>query len=491
MKSYKLLFAILLLSYCSNAQMYLDTPSVVQPVQQAGAFGCNHLTVLGNKLIFTSGDLSISVGAEWWSYDGVNTPVMAPEINPGSGNGIRTPQSGNRRFAATLNGVVYFSGINGTNGNEPYKWDGINAPQLIKDIMPGTDNSSPAEFIICANSVFFTADSSLSNRHLYKYNPLTNQTEAVHRNVNSYARLGSYNNRLYIQNTLGSVIQEYDPQTNQITSLPISPAQYDNFLTYGAKLYFTGVNPSLQQSAIYSYDGTSVTAIQSTFNIILNTNHRAHEKQIIAHNGKIYFWRSDNGNRFLYAYDTASSQVNKASGIGQYSSNICSFLFEAGNNIYYNDAKMLVRYNGSKVDTVLPFKLEAYSMALHNNNIYLAAIGYGLDTYKLYQLNDTLVPGTPPGASIQSINFKGDIQLYPNPTNGNTHLKVRLDNTTSLSALVKDITGRTVYKTTPALYSSGQSEIELPVKDLPAGTYVVSLVNSYGTILWSGKLLRQ
>lgn len=83
------------------------------------------------------------------------------------------------------------------------------------------------------------------------------------------------------------------------------------------------------------------------------------------------------------------------------------------------------------------------------------------------------------------------VAIYPNPTNGNTYLKISLDNATSLTVLVKDITGKTVYKTLPALYSSGQTEIQLPVKNLPAGTYVVSLLNSSGNILWSGKLLRQ
>lgn len=83
------------------------------------------------------------------------------------------------------------------------------------------------------------------------------------------------------------------------------------------------------------------------------------------------------------------------------------------------------------------------------------------------------------------------VTIYPNPTNGNTYLKVILGDATSLTALVKDITGKTVHKTPLALYSSGQTEIELPVKDLPVGTYVVSLANNNGKILWSGKLLRQ
>ena len=208
---------------------------------------------------------------------------------------------------------------------------------------------------------------------------------------------------------------------------------------------------------------------------------------ILAAHGRIYFWL----NATLSYYDTTNGQVASAPGLKPLSGSTRFFHLEHQNKIYFNDGKMLVRYDGTKADTMLPFNFGSYGMTVFNNDIYVAGVGYGLDTFMLYKLNDTLVPGTPPGVSIQSINFKGDIQLYPNPTSGNTNLKIRLDNATSLTAMVNDITGKTVYKTTPALYSSGQSEIELPVKDLPAGTYVVSLVNSYGTILWSGKLMRQ
>jgi len=487
MKSYKLLFAILLLSYCCNAQMYLDTPSVVQPVQQAKIMPWYHYHILNNKLVFTASKRDGSTGTEWWQYDGTNVS-LSPETNPGSGRGVVMWDAAvyYKRIAAVINGNLYYSGYNTTYGEELFKWDGTsNSPAIVKDFVTGIAVSTPREFTVINNKLYFMADSSQPMTNVYEYDPVTNKTATIRININRYGTLASHDDKLIIM-TKNSNNVEFNTVTRQFKNF--QGGTLDNFTSYGSKLYFTSTGA---QSYLLAYDNNNSNAIASATGLqaVINTMLPSHEpkKSILAAHGRVYFWLND---RLSY-YDTMNGQVASIPGMKTFSGGARFFHIEHQNKIYFNDEKMLIRYDGTKADTILPFDFNAYGMMAFNNDVYVAAVGYGVDTYMLYKLNDTLVPGTPPGVSIQSINFKGDILLYPNPTRGNTHLKIKLDNATSLTAMVNDITGKTVYKTTPALYSSGQSEIELPVKDLPAGTYVVSLVNSYGTILWSGKLLRQ
>ena len=47
-----------------------------------------------------------------------------------------------------FNNELYFEANDGTNGNELWKYDGVNAPSMIADIYPGSGSSGPSHFMV-------------------------------------------------------------------------------------------------------------------------------------------------------------------------------------------------------------------------------------------------------------------------------------------------------------------------------------------------------
>ena len=492
MKAYKLVIVALLSSFCCNAQIYIASPSLILPVTQANIYLGHHMYRLGTNLILIGVKKDGTTGAEWLSYDGNNTLIAAPEITPGSGNGIKTPVFAQKNFGAILNGVIYFSGVDYTSGNEVFKWDGINPPQLVKDIMSGTTDASPSGFTTADNKLYFTADStSFGTRNVYEYDPITNSITTIKKNVTLQANIATHNNMLYIQQGGSNILQEYNPLTKQFKNISTPGNSNNNFLGYGSKLFYTS---NVSGRHLNYYDGNSSNTISASIGIEVETGsaEASHlsKKTIIAYNGKIYFWRTVNSVRNLYYYDTTTNLIQQAPGLNPFTATQHFFFLEHQNKIYYNEGSMLVRYDGTKADTMLPFNFRPSNLEVFNNEIYLSAQYPSDDTNLLFRFKDTLVPYTPP-STIQAVTFNADVTLYPNPADSSATISIDLPVANTLTAVVTDITGKTVYKTKSVLYSTGKSEIPLLLHNLSPGNYIVSLKDISGNMLWSGKLVHQ
>jgi hypothetical protein len=87
--------------------------------------------------------------------------------------------------------------------------------------------------------------------------------------------------------------------------------------------------------------------------------------------------------------------------------------------------------------------------------------------------------------------FLGSFSLYPNPTAGTTQIDLDLKQQQSLSVIITDITGKTVYSINSKTYHAGKNKIELDARSLAAGTYICRLANEYGNTVWSGKMVRE
>ncbi|MDT9313919.1 ELWxxDGT repeat protein, partial [Limnospira sp. Paracas R14] len=75
--------------------------------------------------------------------------VLLKDINPGTGN------SSPSNFTV-VNDTLYFTANDGTNGTELWKSDGTQAGTvLLKDINPGTGNSSPSNFTVVNDTLYF------------------------------------------------------------------------------------------------------------------------------------------------------------------------------------------------------------------------------------------------------------------------------------------------------------------------------------------------
>jgi hypothetical protein len=104
------------------------------------------------------------------------------------------------------------------------------------------------------------------------------------------------------------------------------------------------------------------------------------------------------------------------------------------------------------------------------NNIYL-------DDINLYTgaPSDNLVLG------VNEISELQGIELYPNPTDGDIHLRYFSEVDAKLNVSITDISGKEVNKNT-ILSKSGTNLIVLPTEGLSSGTYFIKLGNSNQTL---------
>ena len=113
----------------------------------------NLLTVFNNELYFRAYD--DTNGDELWKYDGVNAPSMVADIIPGISGSL--PQ-----YLTVFNNVLYFSAYGGTTGLELWKYDGTNAPSIVADIQPGVGSSSPSYLTVFNNELYFEPTTDLT-----------------------------------------------------------------------------------------------------------------------------------------------------------------------------------------------------------------------------------------------------------------------------------------------------------------------------------------
>jgi ELWxxDGT repeat protein len=126
-------------------------------VNESGSFPAD-LTNVNGTLFFSANDGTN--GVELWKSDGTaGGTVMIKDINPGAASGVL------QQFfvipMATLNGKVFFRATEGTNGFEFWKSDGTAAGTvLVKDIAPGSASSLPGYTyadVLSGGNVFFIA----------------------------------------------------------------------------------------------------------------------------------------------------------------------------------------------------------------------------------------------------------------------------------------------------------------------------------------------
>ncbi len=173
-----------------------------------------------------------------------------------------------------LDGIVYFSTQSSDTGFELWRSDGTQAgTYLIKDIMPGNSSSSPRNFTIVGNSVFFSAAditiNGIARESLWK----TNGTEAGTVRVKSFnfennytiTDFASYQQKLYFR-TLGELWRSDGSEAGTGLFWDIYPGEFHSFPSgfteFQGELYFAAYNP-LTDSGLFKTDGITVTQLTS------------------------------------------------------------------------------------------------------------------------------------------------------------------------------------------------------------------------------------
>lgn len=155
----------------------------INPLSYSG--GMNGATFAWGENLYFGGDNG-STGSELWKSDGTTAgTVMVKEINPGSTSGIYN--AGNPNYFCPMNGKLYFSANTVANGTELWVTDGTNAGTvMVKDINPGTGNSSPFKLTAIGNTVYFRATDGTNGTELWKSDGTSGGTVMV-KDINSAA----------------------------------------------------------------------------------------------------------------------------------------------------------------------------------------------------------------------------------------------------------------------------------------------------------------
>jgi ELWxxDGT repeat protein len=138
-------------------------------------------TELNDKLLFSAND-GVD-GRELWVSDGTSAGTkLVKDINPGSDSSLNSYSGA--KFTE-LNDKLLFTADDGVNGRELWVTDGTSAgTKLVKDINPSSfegyygetypDSSSPRDFTVFNNKLYFVADDGVNGRELW----ITDGTES-------------------------------------------------------------------------------------------------------------------------------------------------------------------------------------------------------------------------------------------------------------------------------------------------------------------------
>jgi ELWxxDGT repeat protein len=333
---------------------------------------------------------------------------LVKDINPGTNNS----SAGN---LAAINGKIFFKADDGIHGSEFWITDGIEANTfLFKDINPGTGSSNPSGFVRIGNTIYFIADDGVHGSELWK----TNGTEA------------------------GTVmVKDINPGTGGSTSA--------SFINMGGKLFFVATDGAHGRE-LWKTDGTEAGTVMVKD---INTNNtgsnfpgnNGYPASLTIMNGVLYFTATEGiDKQALWKTDgtEAGTVLIKYVTINQIK-NINNTLFFSGTGDPVNS---LWKSDGTVDGTVMLKTTGALSLLTDVNGVAMFySLAGGLTNVKIWK-SDGTVDGT---EAIKTINVTGGVIGYfinvngtlffvaPHPTGGTEIWKS--DGTEAGTTIVKDI----------------------------------------------------
>jgi ELWxxDGT repeat protein len=208
-----------------------------------------HFT-LYNGLLYFNACGTPGQGSELWRYDGTGMPEEAARIYPDSGS---SPE-----HMAVYSGSLYFSAYDGVHGRELWRFDGTQAT-LAADIAPGGPyaSSNPSNLVVYRNKLSFCADDGVHGNELWSFDGAQAQMVAEINPTpdpgngdtflmdSSPANFVIYNDVLYFSaddGVHGRELWSYDGTTVRL-ALDINPGPYGSGVTeltvFNGRLFFS------------------------------------------------------------------------------------------------------------------------------------------------------------------------------------------------------------------------------------------------------------
>ena len=228
-----------------------DTDRRVQVKQSIIDGGSNprNLTAVGDTLFFSANANAVQEGLdrELWKSDGTDAGTVLVE-------NINKTDSSNPESLTNVNGTLFFTADNGTNGRELWKSDGTNnGTNLVKDINPGNGSSSINELTDVNGTAFFTVLNESNGTDLWKSDGTNNGTNLV-KDVTPGSRGFEINDLTNVNGTLfftvdsesnGTELWKSDGTNNgtnlvadinpgENSSIPVNLTNFDGILYFSA-----------------------------------------------------------------------------------------------------------------------------------------------------------------------------------------------------------------------------------------------------------------
>lgn len=207
------------------------------------------LTSMNGTLYFSASD--DSNGRELWKSDGTSAgTMMVKDINPGGSSYLTN--------LTNVNGTLYFSATDGTSGAELWQSDGTSAgTSLVKDIYPGTttwyspyfgggtlpNGSNPGNMTNVNGTLFFTANDGTDGQELWKSDGTAAGTTLVKDIYPGTTSIKTYYGNLYTGTS-----------TSNNSSSP------GNLMNLNGTLFFTA-NDGTHGGELWKSDGTAAGTV--------------------------------------------------------------------------------------------------------------------------------------------------------------------------------------------------------------------------------------
>ena len=357
-----------------------------------GRSGPDDAVVFSGALYFEATDGTN--GNELWKYDGVNAPSMVADINSGAGGSYPSDLT-------VFNGALYFRATD-ANGNELWKYDGVNAPSMVDDINTGSNSGYPYDLTVFNGALYFNANDGTNGQELWKFDGIT-PTRVT--DINSGAAdsepndLVVFNGALYFEaddSINGYELWKYDGDNapTRVTDINTgSNSGYPNDLTvFNGDLYFQALD-GINGYELWKFDGsatTRVTDINSTADSVVSNLVVFDSALFFVANSATYgdeLWVYDgvNAPSIVQDLNTGSSNGLDAADHGQPRVYDGALYFE-GNDGTGQELWKYDGFNFSRVTDIAPVNADIKDLTVFDGAIYFHA-NNGTDGGELWGYN--------------------------------------------------------------------------------------------------------
>lgn len=250
----------------------------------------DQLFAFNGQLYFAAKNSRNDAGVELWRYTPAQNLVgQVADIAPG------VASSSPKNFAI-YNNKLYFAADDGVHGEELWVYDGSSPPQMVADLVAGDEPSVPEELTVFKGKLYFTSIKAGEGKQLWVYNGTT----AVHLNgVEEPESLYAFKNHLYF-NALapGSTTQRdlwfYDggevfPSLEVFYLNEVAQGAFPKeFIAYKDAMYFQATEGT-GQSHLWKLEEHSNGSITAQRALDLSDDQVFSPEHFVHFNDKLYF----------------------------------------------------------------------------------------------------------------------------------------------------------------------------------------------------------